>query len=163
MEIEIRFKLKNNSDSFNFSLTPEQYYDMINDNETYEEDGVPKFDEAKGYLTSFDNSISLDTVEQAIIEIKNSNDNDHTIKTFYLGQGSSLIIHREDKNGYELIIQSIKIANNCAVVTRMDRNDSSSDWRISSSIGLNCELENIGEEKWYSVINGEFINGNISE
>jgi hypothetical protein len=163
MEIKVGYKFKNTTDYFYFRLMPEEYYDTLGINESYEKDGVPKFNDAKEYVNNHDKLISIENIEQTIIEIKNSVNNDHSIKTYYLGQGQSMLIYRKDNDGYELIIQSIKITKNCNQITRIERFNNSMDWNISSSIGLNCEPDSIGEEKWYSVTNGEYINGIISE
>lgn len=157
MDIEIKYKLVDNSELVIFSLTPELYYDKLGKNEIFTEDGIPRFNKAKDYLQELDNSVPLDKIESTIIEIKNS-DNDQVIKTTYFGTGQSELTHRKDKNGFELIIQDIKIATNCIHIVRLERDKSESEWKITSSIGMNYETHHAGQEVWYSSSNGEFIN-----
>ncbi len=163
MNIVIKNKLFNNSELFQLTLTPEQYFEKLDDNESYINDGIPKFNKAKDYIVEFDSTIQLEEIEQTIIEVRNTIDNEYQIKTTYLGRGQSEVTHREDNDGYELIITSIKIATNCIEITRMDRVNKSSEWRISSTIGLNYEKEHLGQEIWYSATKGEFINQVINE
>jgi len=158
MDIEIKYKLVDNEEVEQIKLTPEIYFDPLNKNENFEDDGVPRFQKVKKYLTDHDNSFPVEKLEFAIIEIRNSIKSDHKITTNYFGHGKSEVIYRKDKDGYELIIQSIKVTINCIHLSRMERKDNNSDWKISSSIGLNYEKENTDDEVWYSATNGEFIN-----
>lgn len=157
MDIEIKYKLVDNAEFVIFSLAPDFYYEKLDKNETFAEEGIPRFNKAKYYLQELDNSIPLDKIETSIIEIKNS-EHDQIIKTTYLGKGQSELIHRKDKNGFELIIQDIKIATNCIHIIRLERDKGESEWKITSSIGLNYEIHHAGQEVWFSSSNGEFIN-----
>jgi hypothetical protein len=158
MDIEIKYKLIDNENVEQFKLTPEVYFDSLDENENFEEDGIPRYQHTLDYLTEFDNSIPTEKIEFTLIEIRNSIKSDHKIKTNYFGQGQSDVIYRKDKDGYELIIQSIKVTTNSILISRMQRKDSDSEWEISSSIGVNYEAENTEKENWYSVTEGEFVN-----
>lgn len=157
MDIEIKYKLVDHEEFVIFSLTPELYYDELDKNETFAEEGIPRFNKAKDYLQELAKTVPLDKIESTIIEIKNS-DNDQIIKTTYFGKGQSELTHRKDKKGYELIIQDIRIATNCILITRLERDNSESEWKFTSSIGLNYETHHAGQEVWYSSSKGEFIN-----
>jgi hypothetical protein len=161
MNIQITYKLLDNAELFRFDITPQNYFDLIANNENFENHGVAKFNNAKEYLIQQGISVPLDHLEYTLIEISNSIHSDHSIKTNYFGAGQSEVTYRKDKSGFELIIQSFKIATNSIHITRMERNTFDSDWKISSSIGLNYEKKS-GEEIWYSATKGEFIHQTLT-
>ena len=86
---------------------------------------------------------------------------DFVTRTNYYGNDTT-VVYRKDKDGFELIVQSIRVATNCIVITRLERPNSFSEWaNINLNIGLNYNGDE-GEEKWFSSKNGEFINKPIT-
>ena len=149
-----------------FELTPEQYYEPIEQGENYEDDCIPQYDRTINYINDFDSRITdritEDELEYSIIKIQESIKSDRTLKTTYFGNESDLI-YSIDNEGWELIIQSIRVADNCIVITRMERANTNSEWiNISYSTGLNYKVEDLGREIWYSAKNGEYIRQNIA-
>ena len=161
MKIEITYKHKNNDSIKVVELTPEQYYDPIDEGENYEEDSIPQYDQTIDYIRDFDSDVSTDVLEYSILKIHGSVESDKSIKTTYFGNGSDLI-YSIDHAGWELIIQSIRVAENCSVITRMERANSDSDWiNINFNTGLNYDNKEAGNETWFSANAGDYIKQNI--
>ncbi|NME72808.1 hypothetical protein [Flammeovirga aprica] len=158
MKITIEYKLILENDLKILSLSPELYFDPIGSDENFEEDGIEKYSDPREYINEYDNnSVLLDELDYVTILISESIESDKRIKTIYYDKGESRFIHRKDKNGFELIIQSFKIAENGIFNCRMERESSIKEWKIQSGIGLNYKVEHRGEEKWLSLLKGEFI------
>ena len=162
MKIEITYKHKNDGSIKAFELTLERYYDPIEEGKNYEEDSIPQYDQTIDYIRDFNADINEDVLEYSILSIHGSVESDKIIKTTYFENGSDLI-YRKDFTGWELIIQSIRIAENCAVITRMERPDSNSDWiNINFNTVLNYNNKELGNERWFSAKDGEYIKQNIN-
>ncbi|WP_018343851.1 hypothetical protein [Cytophaga aurantiaca] len=163
MKIEITYKYKNKTSVESVDLTAEQYFDPIDEDENYEDDSIPRYDQTVDYIIEVDSTITEEDLEYSILEIQDSIESDKSIKTTYFGNESQLL-YRIDYDGFELIIQSIRVAENCIVVTRMERPDTKSEWiNISYSTILNYKKEHSGEETLYSAKAGEYIRKNILE
>jgi hypothetical protein len=157
MKIEVTYKLKDSQSINVFELTPEQYFDPIIEGENYEFDSIPKFGDTIDYIKRVEISITKNKLDYSIVKITGSVQSDSTLKTIYFGNESELRYYI-DYEGRELIIQSIRIAENCIVITRMERDNLNSEWtNINYSTGLNYENELHGQEIWYSAKNGEYI------
>lgn len=164
MNFILTFKFKGQDTIHEIELTPEEYYDEIEEGETYENDAIAKYNAEKYYILDHYGDIYFEDLEFTTIELRDSVKSDLITKTLYYGVDST-ICYRRNKNGYELIIQSIQVATNCCTITRMERDDSFSEWKnIFLSIGINYEIEhNIhGEEKWLDANKGEFIHQILS-
>jgi hypothetical protein len=157
MKIEVTYKLKDSESTKVFELAPEQYFDPIIEGENYEIDSIPKFGDTIDYIKIVDLSITENKLDYSIIKIIDSIQSDSSLKTIYFGNESELRYYL-DSVGRELIVQSIRVAENCIVVTRMERDSLNSEWtNISYSIGLNYKNELHGQEIWFSGKNGEYI------
>lgn len=162
MNIKITYKCKNNILTTSFELTTQQYYETIEEGENYEDDCIPKYDQTIDYIIDFDSTVTEELLEYSILKIQDSIKSNKNITTTYFGNKSQLI-HSISDTGWELIIQSIRIAENCIAITRMERADSKSSWtNISYSTGLNYENNQSGKEIWYSANEGEYIRKNIT-
>jgi hypothetical protein len=162
MTIEITYKHKNRESTNTFELTPEQYFDPVIEGENYENDSIAQFGDTIDYIKRADSSITENELEYSILKIQGSIKTDSTLRTIYIGNESELR-YFVDYEGLELIVQSIRIAENCIVITRMERNNLNSEWtNISYSTGLNYKNESFGREIWYSANKGEYIKQNIS-
>ena len=157
MDIILSYKIKN-SDTLNvIRLTAEQYFDKIEKDENIEDNAIAKYDQEHFYILDYNPDISLDQLEHTTIELNGSNKSDFITKTNYYGNDTT-VVYRKDKNGFELIIQSIRVTTNCIVITRLERPNSISDWtNINLNVGLNYKKDDDGEEKWFSPKKGDFI------
>lgn len=162
MEITIEYKMLNDSEIKKITLTPSAYFDELEYNENFEEDGVQKHQDPKKYLEENIESKHLNNIEFIKETIVINLIPTKTITTHYFANGQSIMINRKDINGYESIIQSFKIANNCVLTSKIERNNHSDKWLIQSSIGLNYEETHVGNEKWYSPLKGEFLDTTIT-
>ncbi len=161
MKIEIIYKLKDSESTNVFELTPEQYFDPIIEGENYEDDSIAQFGDTIDYIKRVDKSITENDLDFSIIKIQGSLKSDSTLKTIYFGNESELR-YFVDYEGRELIIQSIRIAENCIVITRMERDNLDSEWiNISYMTGLNYKNELHGREIWYFAKDGEYIRQNL--
>lgn len=158
MDIILSYKIKNSDFIEVLRLTAEEYFDKIQEHENFENDAIAKYDKEQYYILDFNPDISLDELEYTTVELTNSNKSDFVTRTNYYGNDTT-VIYRKDKNGFELIVQSIRVATNCIVITRLERPNSFSEWtNINLNIGLNYNQVDNGKEKWFSSKNGEFIN-----
>jgi len=123
-------------------------------------DSIPQYDQTVDFIRDFYPDVTADALEYSILNIQGSVESDKSIKTTYFGNESDLI-YSIDHTGWELIIQSIRVAENCIVITRMERENATSDWtNISFTTGLNYDNKEAGET-WFSAKNGEYIKQHI--
>src|SRR5687768_13616656 len=99
MKIRITYKVKNESEK-HLNFTPEEYFDPLDDDETFDKNGIPKFDHAEEYL-----EIPIEKLEWTEIEVNKKN-NGRCIRTQYFDEGKSQMIHVKDLADYEEIIVS---------------------------------------------------------
>lgn len=157
MDIILSYKVRNSETIGIIILTPEQYFDRTEESENFEDDAIAKHDQEKYYILECNPEISLDQLENTTIELKGSNKSDFITKTNYYGNDTT-VVYRKDKNGFELIIQSIRVTTNCIVIKRLERPNCMSDWtNINLNVGINYKEGDAGEEKWFSPKNGDFI------
>lgn len=157
MKIEIIYKFKNSELIKNFNLTPEQYFDGITYGENYERNTIAKFGDTIDYIKRFEDSITENDLDFSILKIQGSLESDSILKTTYFGNETELR-YLVNNDGWELIVQSIRIAENCILINRMERDNVNSEWsNISFSTGLNYKDESNGHEVWYSATQGEYI------
>ena len=157
MKIEIIYKFKNSELIKNFNLAPEQYFDGIIDGENYERNNIAKFGDTIDYIKRFEDSITENDLDYSILKIQGSLESDSILKTTYFGNETELR-YLVNNDGWELIVQSIRIAENCIIINRMERDNVNSDWsNISFSTGLNYKDESNGHEVWYSATKGEYL------
>ena len=157
MDIDIKYRLQDKG-IFSFKLTPSEYY-KITDKGNFEDIDIPKYDDPRQYVTSVNKDTDSHQIEQTEITISNSIKSDTVIKTTYFTEITKLI-HRKDKDGFELIIQEIQVADNCIVITRMERDNVNDSWKnVNYNIGLNV-FDNQTNERWFNSLKGEFPNIN---
>ncbi len=162
MKIEITYKFKDSELTKKFELTPEQYFDPIVEGENYENDSIEQFGDTIDYIKRVDISITENDLEYSILKIQGSIKSDSTLRTTYYGNETEFR-YFVDYEGWELIVQSIRIAENCIVINRMERDNINSEWtNISYLTGLNYKNESHGREIWYSATKGEYIKRNLN-
>jgi hypothetical protein len=161
MNIILTYKLKKSDSIELIKLTPEQYFDKIAEGENLEDDAIAKYDQEGNYILDILPGIQFDDLDYTTVELTGSINSDFVTKTTYYGNDTK-VIYRKDKSGFELLIQSIQVAINCIVITRMERQNNSSEWtNINLNVGMNYNKNDQDEEKWYSSKDGELINQRI--
>ncbi|MDP1725360.1 MAG: hypothetical protein Q8M15_01150 [Bacteroidota bacterium] len=161
MTIEIIYKLKDSESTNVIVLTPEQYFDSIIEGENYENDSIAQFGDTIDYIKRVEISITENDLDNSILKIQGSIRSDSTLRTTYYGNETEFR-YFVDYEGRELIVQSIRIAENCMVINRMERDNINSEWtNISYSTGLNYKNESHGREIWYSATKVEYIKRNL--
>ena len=148
MKITILYKLLNQTQIHEVPLTPEEYFDPLLENENYEDDGIPKYNDTWEYFPE----IPYSNFEWDEHIISDSQKNDKRIRTDYFAGGESRVTHRKDANGYELIIQSVLIRANEVYISRMERYSPDENWR-TTDLSLGQNFEGGANEKWYNLKN----------
>jgi hypothetical protein len=152
MKIQIEYKLRDNNNIVIFHLDPSVYFDPIDLGENFEDDAIPKFWDTIEFILENDKSIKKESIEYTLLTITESLKSDKVEKITYLHNDNELRYTRDFK-GWELIIQSIRVATNCIVNTRMERENAESEWHnVSYSTFLNPSTD---REIYYS--SGEYI------
>lgn len=157
MKITFKYSIDQPGQERSFDLPPEIYFDPLDNHETYENDGISRYLDDRKHICDFDESVRIEDISSMIFVIEGSPKHDTIIKTTYYGNGQSEVSYRKDKCGFEEIIQSFRVTSNTILITKMNRSTYNSNWKISSSCGLNYMQEHLGKEEWISVTAGEYI------
>jgi hypothetical protein len=156
MKIQIEYKLRDNNNIALVHLDPSVYFDTVDLGENFEDDAIPKYGDTIKFILENDKSIKKESIEYTSLTISDSLKSDKVEKITYLHNDNELR-YTIDFKGWELIVQSIKVAENCIVITRMERESVLSEWHnISYSTLLNPSTDN---EIYYS--SGDYIKDNI--
>lgn len=132
MKIRICYKTKDELEK-SIDLTPEEYFDPIDEDETYENDAIPKYNHAEEYL-----EISTNLLEWTEIAVSETNQS-HCIRTQYSDNGKSWMSHRKDLSGYEEIILSSQINSSNVHIARIHK-DGNENWQVNYD-GVITDLE----------------------
>lgn len=153
MKILCRYKLTNSDLVQSIALKPSDYFNPISDKENFEDDAIPKFDDSRNYLPE----IKEPKFEWDEIIITESLRSDKIIRTEYFSDGKSQLTVRKDKDGYELILQSVLISATQIFISRMERDGLSDTWK-NTSFRLGVNFEDGENEKWFNLKKGELNN-----
>ena len=155
MQIRYRYKLLNSDVVQTIVLNESEYYDPISDQENYEDDAIPKYNDSRNYQPEIDEAF----FEWDEVIISESIKNDTVIKTEYFAEGKSHLTYRRDGDGYELIIQSFIVSSKEVYISRMERMGGNEPW-INTNFNLGVNFEGGENEKWYNLKKGELKNDN---
>ncbi|MBX7171115.1 MAG: hypothetical protein K1X72_09165 [Pyrinomonadaceae bacterium] len=123
MKIVISYKVIDDLEK-QITLTAEEYFDPIDEDETYENDAIPKYNHAEEYLEIATNL--LEWTEIAVSETKQS----HCIRTQYFDEGKSWMSHRKDLYGYEEIVLSSQLNSSNVHIARIHKDDNE-NWQVN--------------------------------
>ncbi len=152
MKVTYKYKTTNSQSIEEVILTEVQYFDPISKDEDYENDAIPKYNDSRNYCPD----VSKSDFEWIEITISESIKSDTTIRTEYYCEGNSCMIYRKDKDGFELIIQSIMVKKELLYISRMERKNFNSLWEnISFSAGVHPEGDS--KEEWYNLKKNELV------
>lgn len=123
MKIVISYKVNDDLEK-QITLTPEEYFDPIDEDETYENDAIPKYNHAEEYL-----GISTNLLEWTELEISET-EQSHCIRTQYFDEGKSWMSHRKDLDGYEEIIVMSQLNNVDTHISRVHKK-ANEHWQVN--------------------------------
>lgn len=127
IQIRITYKVRNVLSSRSIELSPEDYFDPLEEGENYQEDGTPKYNHTWQYLNK-----AVDELEWVIEEVSGTTE-DRIIRTEFLKDGINWMIHRRDKSGYEEIIHNTEIASNISHIIRTHK-ASEGIWTVNTNV-----------------------------
>jgi hypothetical protein len=123
MKIRISYKIRDESEK-SINLTPEEYFDPLDEDENYEDHGIAKFNHAEEYLEI--PAERLEWTEIKITETKIGN----RIRTQFSKDGKSWMSHQKDTDGYEEIIVMSRLNDLETNIARIHK-DKNENWRIN--------------------------------
>src|SRR5262249_33987142 len=94
MEIQITYQTWESDEPVRMRLAPEDYFDPVEPGETYEENGIAKYNETWEYLSVPRASLKWSS------ERRSGTWFDTTFATQYMNGGRSWLTHRADPDGY---------------------------------------------------------------
>jgi hypothetical protein len=115
MNIQIAYQTWDGTEPVWLTLTPEEYFDPLEPGETYEANGVPRFNHTWHYLP-----VPRERLKWSL-ERRQGTGDDTTFRTQYMGGGQSWMNHRLDPDGYEEIIHATQIAEDRCHIIRTCR------------------------------------------
>ena len=132
MRIEIHYVRRWTSELQVMALSPDEYFDPVEQGESYEEDGIPKHNHAEGYL-----GLPISQLIWTEIHVMGTSE-DHIIRTEYSETGKATMIHRLDADGYEEMIHFTQLTRaSCHIIRTWKRG--SGGW----SVCLNSLIEDM--------------------
>lgn len=122
MKIRIYYKVHDEVEKY-VDLASEEYFDSLDENENYEDDGIPKFNHAEEYL-----DVSTEKLEWTEIQITETKV-EINIRTQVFDEGKSWMCHVKDSSGYEEIIISSQLNNSDTHIARIHKENKR--WQVN--------------------------------
>jgi hypothetical protein len=124
MEIEIIFQTWDGGSPVRLRLSPDEYFDPIEPDETYEEDAIAKCNHTWEYL-----NVPREQLRWTM-ERRAGTSDDRTIYTQYLDGGRSWMTHRVDQDGYEEMIHVTQVDDRSCHIVRTVKTCVSGRWAV---------------------------------
>lgn len=124
MEIEIVYQTWNSDHPVRLWLAPEEYFDPIGPEETYERDAIAKFNHTWEYLDVPREQLKWSTERR----VGTSHDRDFV--TQYMDGGRSWLNHRVDPDGYEELIHVTQLDSHTVHIIRTVKYGVSGQWAV---------------------------------
>jgi hypothetical protein len=124
VNIRLAYQLWGSDDVVWITLTPEKYFDPLEPGETYEADGVPRYNHTWRYL-----SVPRERLKWSL-ERREGTRNDTTFRTQYMAGGKTWMTHRIDPDGFEELIHYTQISATCCHIVRTRRRPTGA-WTVS--------------------------------
>lgn len=121
MKIEIYYQKNTDHKPQLAELKAADYFDLLEEHETFEADGIPKFNSAEEYL-----NLSAEELLWTDIRVQGSTD-DHNIRTEYYRGGHSMW-HRKNYDGIEEICVITQISASQSHIVRIGKT-AGSNWK----------------------------------
>lgn len=139
MKIQICYKVRDEDEKF-INLTAKEYFDSLDKEENFEDDGIPKFNHAEEYL-----NIPTKILEWTAIRISEAKVA-HSIRTQFFDNGKSWMTYRKDLDGYEEIILSSRLNDSDDNVVRIRKNSDVS-WQVNTNVVITTLADGSQTEK----------------
>ncbi len=127
IQIKLMYKKRDDNIPVSIQLEPEAYFDRLESGENYQEDGVPKYNDAWEYL-----DVPVSELEWIMEEISGTTE-DGIIRTELLKDGVNWMTHRKDESGYEEIIHNTEISPNISHIIRTHKDDEGI-WTVNTNM-----------------------------
>lgn len=124
MEIEIVFQTWDAESPVTLRLSPEEYFDPTEIDESYEEDAIAKYNHTWEYL-----NVSREQLKWTI-ERRVGTSDDRTIFTQYMDDGRSWMTHRVDPDGLEEMIHVTQLDIRTCHIIRTMKHFNSGRWAV---------------------------------
>jgi hypothetical protein len=112
MELEIVYQTWDSDTPLKLRLAPEDYFDPVEPGETYEDNGIPRYNETWHYL-----DVPRERLKWSS-ERRSGTWFDTTFLTQYLDGGRSWLTHRVDPDGYEEMIHVTQLDHRTCHILR---------------------------------------------
>jgi hypothetical protein len=124
VQIQLVYQTWDGATPITKSLTPEEYFDPLELGESYESDGVPKFNHTWRYL-----DVPPSQLKWTLERRSGTADDDTTFRTQYMDGGRCWMTHRSDPDGYEEMIHFTQIDDSRCHILRTCRT-SGGGWAV---------------------------------
>jgi hypothetical protein len=124
VKIQLAYQLWGSDNIAWVTLTPEQYFDPLEPGETYEADGIPRYNHTWQYL-----SVPRERLKWSL-ERREGTGDDTTFRTQYMAGGKTWMNHRLDPDGFEELIHCTQISATCCHIVRTRRGPTGA-WTVS--------------------------------
>lgn len=145
MKIEIEYLEKGKPVPVSINLRENEFFDLIQEGESYENDAIPKYNHAREYL-----EVSLSRLLWTKLNIEGTNE-DRKIITHYYNNGESWMSYRIDIDGYEEMIHSTKLDEKTCHVVRLHK-DCDGNWEVNYNGAIYDLSDGSQEEKRFDKI-----------
>jgi hypothetical protein len=143
MKIHIEYKIRESGTIQTFELKKEEYF----------EGDIAKFGDNIDYVLQQDKGLKKTDIEYTLLTIADSDDEKTQRETYFTDESELRYIR--DATGWELVVQQIQISKDCFIITRMDRESITADWKnISFSTILKPSTK---DEQVFRAHKGEYI------
>jgi hypothetical protein len=143
-EVIIQYKLRAESEVQKKVLLPEEYFDSLLEGENYIFDGIPKFNHAWNYTGYKPKALAWTEVY-----IRHLGEVFTKTRTEFYENGKHSFIQRVDRDGYEILIHSIKLSHEIEQIIRTMKKGATADWVVESiMIGVHADTN---EERWFDL------------
>ncbi len=124
IQILIKYLMRGEQDIREVTLSPEIYFEPLKEGQTFIEDGVERFNNAKDYL-----NISASELLWTHLTVLGTTD-DREIRTQFLPDGESFLCHRKSPNGYEEFVNLTKFEDGVFHLLRIHK-DFAHTWVVN--------------------------------
>jgi hypothetical protein len=144
IEIEIAYQLRNDDTPLSIALTPDQYFHSLEPGESYEKDGVPRYNHAWQYL-----GVSADRLTWTVLHRSGTTDSSVHRTDFFCG-GRTWILHRSDGSGYEELIHSTELLDGSTHIIRIHKEPDEA-WTMNTNVFIRDSGSPTEREEHYDI------------
>jgi len=116
MQIQLVYQTWDEAAPVTKPLPPEEYFDPLEPGESYEVDGIPRYNHTWQYL-----DVPPSRLKWTLLRRSGTVDDDATFRTQYMDAGRSWMTHRRDPDGYEEMIHFTQIDEGRCHILRTGR------------------------------------------